>query len=420
MYYINKIKLSMKTIKKPLSALLLSISFLSTWAQVNPQEGYIITLQHDTLRGTIDYRAEQRNIRQCDFKKEGTQEFVTYKPGEIECYSIPSANAFYKTLTTKIEGRDSTFFASCLVRGAMNLYRIANNMDADLFILQKNDGETLTFYGEDGTGNADRAQRRNRLVPVYNMLRDSDRATKRLWKEEINRTTMTQIVRLYNEDLQSGIPTEIFTSSGSSYQIGSGKKNRNYHFMVMGGMSYQKHTAKEGRMTESPAFTMTGLLPKLSIGVNYNLTRIASGLYVEGFISWSRIGIKRDDVTLPYNMYTSNTYDTKLTGNDLHFEVGSSYRFGKDLKIQPLVRAGIDFNRAFGQEFEAMNISTNYANLFETYYYIDNKQFFFGYYFGIGAAYPLSKGAILLYLDYNDTGTNIPLQCFDVRIGYEF
>ena len=77
----------MKTIKKPLSALLLSISFLSTWAQVNPQEGYIITLQHDTLRGTIDYRAEQRNIRQCDFKKEGTQEFVTYKPGEIECYS---------------------------------------------------------------------------------------------------------------------------------------------------------------------------------------------------------------------------------------------------------------------------------------------------------------------------------------------
>ena len=420
MYYINKIKLSMKTIKKPLSALLLSISFLSTWAQVNPQEGYIITLQQDTLRGIIDYRAEQRNTRQCDFKKEGTQEFVTYKPGEIESYSIPNANAFYKTLTTKIDDRDSTIFASCLVRGAMNLYRIANFMNADLFILQKNNGETLTFYEEDGTGNADRAQRRNRLVPVYNMLRDSDRATKRLWKEEINRNTMTQIVRLYNEDVVSGIPTEIFTSSGSSYQIGSGKKNRNYHFVVMGGMSYQRHTTEEGRMTNSTEFTMTGLQPKLSIGVNYNLTRIASGLYVEGFISWSRIGIKKDDVTLPYNMYTSNTYDTKLTGNDLHFEVGPAYRFGKDLKVKPLVRAGIDFNRAFGQEFEAMNISTNYANLFETYYYIDNKQFFFGYYFGIGAAYPLSKGAILLYLDYNDTGTNIPLQCFDVRIGYEF
>ena len=373
----------MKTIKKPLSALLLSISFLSTWAQVNPQEGYIITLQHDTLRGIIDYRAEHRNTRQCDFKKEGTQEFVTYKPGEIESYSIPNANAFYKTLTTKIDDRDSTIFASCLVRGAMN-------------------------------------QRRNRLVPVYNMLRDSDRATKRLWKEEINRNTMTQIVRLYNEDVVSGIPTEIFTSSGSSYQIGSGKKNRNYHFVVMGGMSYQKHTTEEGRMTNSTEFTMTGLQPKLSIGVNYNLTRIASGLYVEGFISWSRIGIKKDDVNLSYNMCTSNSFNTKLTGNDLHFEVGPTYRFGKDLKVKPLVRAGIDFNRAFGQEFEAMNISTNYANLFETYYYIDNKQFFFGYYFGIGAAYPLSKGAILLYLDYNDTGTNIPLQCFDVRIGYEF
>ncbi len=411
----------MKAFLSPLLVLMLMAGALTSLAQVNPQQGFIVTLQQDTLRGVIDYRTDQRNTRQCDFKQQGSADFVTYHPGDIDSYGITSTDAYYKTLTAKIDGRDSTFFASCLVQGGMSLYRLANFMNSDLFILQKGNDALLAFYGEEGmAADADREKRRGRILPVYNMLRDSNKATDLLWKGRIDRPTMTQIVKTYNDDVKSAIPTRVFANTTGSYRTNSGAKERNYHFVVMGGMSFQKHKTVDGRITKSPEFTMTGLQPKLSIGVNYNLNRFASGLYVEGFISWSKIGIRKDGIEVPYNLFVKGCHDTEFTGNDLHFEVGPAYRFGKNLKVQPLVRAGIDFNRLFGQEFSAMNGSQNYKELFETYYYIDNHQFYFGYYAGIGAAYRLSKGAILLYLDFSDSRTNIPIQAFTLRLGYEF
>jgi len=37
-------------------------------AQVNPQRGYILTNEGDTIRGTIDSRSETKNAQSCRFK----------------------------------------------------------------------------------------------------------------------------------------------------------------------------------------------------------------------------------------------------------------------------------------------------------------------------------------------------------------
>jgi len=405
--------------KASLFALLLTSCTLVSWAQTNPQEGFVITLQNDTLQGIIDYRTGPRNARLCDFKKNGTQDFVTYRPGEIDSYGIHSSRAYYKTMTTAIEGKDSTFFAEYLVRGGMNLYRLASNNDRDLYILQKNDGESISFYGEDGTITSDKEERRNRILPIYNLLRDSNRATQKLWESTITRSTITQIAQLYNEDVKSDIPTDVFTKSSSrKYKASDGPKEKYLHIMILAGMGYQMH--KSPGIGNSGDLTMNGFQPRLSIGANYHLARFASGLYIEGLVSWSNIGVKNDSFSYQYNQYAKGTYTTELTGSNLHIEVGPSYRFGKDLKVQPLVRAGVDFNHAFGLDFKATSDSQNYASQFELNSEISDKRFFVGYYVGVGAAYPLSKGAILLYIDYNDTNANTSLKSFDVRIGYEF
>jgi hypothetical protein len=45
---------------------ILTISVYSlAYAQVNPKQGYIITNEGDTIRGTIDYRSDVRNAREC-------------------------------------------------------------------------------------------------------------------------------------------------------------------------------------------------------------------------------------------------------------------------------------------------------------------------------------------------------------------
>ena len=61
----------------------LLFSAMSMMAQTNPQPGYIITNENDTIRGTIDYLNDFRNMHTCHFRADGAQDFQKYKPGEI-------------------------------------------------------------------------------------------------------------------------------------------------------------------------------------------------------------------------------------------------------------------------------------------------------------------------------------------------
>lgn len=47
-------------------------------AQVNPQKGYIITNEGDTIHGTIDYRSDVRNARECSFAAVGQTQYTTF------------------------------------------------------------------------------------------------------------------------------------------------------------------------------------------------------------------------------------------------------------------------------------------------------------------------------------------------------
>lgn len=47
---------------------LMAQATVSASAQTNPKAGYVVTLEGDTLRGTIDYRTDSRNSRTCQFR----------------------------------------------------------------------------------------------------------------------------------------------------------------------------------------------------------------------------------------------------------------------------------------------------------------------------------------------------------------
>ena len=53
-----------------ISIVLLGVAILAK-GQTNPQEGYIITNENDTIRGTIDYLSDIRNMHTCLFKADG-------------------------------------------------------------------------------------------------------------------------------------------------------------------------------------------------------------------------------------------------------------------------------------------------------------------------------------------------------------
>ena len=56
------------------------------YAQINPKQGYVITNEGDTIHGTIDYRSDVRNARECRFAAEGEKEYKTLVPADIKGY----------------------------------------------------------------------------------------------------------------------------------------------------------------------------------------------------------------------------------------------------------------------------------------------------------------------------------------------
>ena len=104
--------------RKLLFAFLMLLGVLPLKAQVNPQSGYVITNDNDTLRGTIDYRTDAKNARSCRFMAEGETAYKEYLPNEIKGYRLSDTGACYVTKTFPVDGEQRTFFAEYLLEGA--------------------------------------------------------------------------------------------------------------------------------------------------------------------------------------------------------------------------------------------------------------------------------------------------------------
>ena len=65
--------------KKIILFALLAVSATMAMAQINPKSGIIITNSGDTIRGTIDFRTNEKLSKECEFWAEGKPEGKTYK-----------------------------------------------------------------------------------------------------------------------------------------------------------------------------------------------------------------------------------------------------------------------------------------------------------------------------------------------------
>ena len=85
--------------KQILTAALLLLA-MTVSAQKNPMRGYVVTLQNDTLRGTVDYLSGTKNAWTCLFRRDGETEFKTYTPQDIKGYRLTDNGAYYVSRMT--------------------------------------------------------------------------------------------------------------------------------------------------------------------------------------------------------------------------------------------------------------------------------------------------------------------------------
>jgi hypothetical protein len=133
------------------------VPFLSSKAQTNFLKGYYINSAHDTVRGFIEYRMEERNDRICVFKSEVGSKAVALGPEQVLGYSIDDKVFYEKHSFTGKRGGNAYGFFRVLIRGRLSLLRINNRYFAKdslnkLFEISKRQKNIDGKIGEDYSG----------------------------------------------------------------------------------------------------------------------------------------------------------------------------------------------------------------------------------------------------------------------------
>lgn len=421
---------------------LLATSF-SLWAQINPKEGYIITLDNDTVTGTIDYRTEMQLSQSCSFAKTGESNYSEYLPGQIEGFGINETGEYYRSLKPMLEDEELNNFFQILVKGYLSLYVMQKGVNS-VYVFETADHRLAAYDDIHEFFQEELKIRRKAVLPVSEMLEDDKMATQQLWSLLKNRENMKSMVMGFNKR-KTGVKQELKVKKTSTFK----QILHNLHPVVMAGANLDFINVKD--VTQTPpfyAFDAQGIAPLVSVGANYQLIRVDPGLYIDFLLSYSKVNIFNDDIG-PQYIWTHNP-DTggsipvwgptsfKTEGNQVLISVGAEYRIGQTLKVQPLIRAGVNATIYSKVDFEIEHTFDSGSR----YLTQSQKEAWFkwlntdirnqlngfteGIYLGTGFAVPFKVGTLLFYADYNfmlynfDGNNVMNKNLFKFRLGYEF
>src|SRR5690349_13148654 len=106
----------LKTKSRLLLSFFLLFPILNLFSQNDYREGYIVTIDHDTVPGFILYKESASRYTKCSFRKEMNAEAVEYYPLRIAGYGIKNDH-YYKSKLVMIDSVNSHYFAEVLVQG---------------------------------------------------------------------------------------------------------------------------------------------------------------------------------------------------------------------------------------------------------------------------------------------------------------
>ena len=323
--------------KKLTIAISLIFAFSGVSAQVNPKQGYIITNEGDTIHGTIDYRSDVRNARECLFAAEGEKEYKTLVPADIKGYRFADNGIYYVTRTFSIDGQEKTFFAEYLLQGGVSLYRHKEN-DTDYYFLVGEDGRVGTVKN-DGVliatpKEADKAKR-EALREASQIFAKSSKARNELWLREITAENLTKITRDYD--------MEYCTSSGDCVQFRyDSKKARSLQvklrLQAALGLGANSLEPTKNAYDKENNQTMTALVPQVGIGADFLFPRSNKHWSLQALALLSYWNMSKE----MRNMYYSKEGEiSELKYLNLELQLGGAYCFQPESKVSPVIRAGL-------------------------------------------------------------------------------
>jgi len=385
----------MKTFGNVLVRIVLGVMILfpsvSLLAQSNLREGYVITLQGDTLHGDIDFRTAEMNMKKCVFFQDGTTSSKTYLPGEIQGYRYLNNGIYYvsKEIDTPDEGR-KVVFAEYVVRGNMNLYQVG----LEEMVLEDDEGHQEYYYPHQVERSSSVKEKKQGMKGALTALNKSPKATHYILKNVKDRKHTREAVVLYIDEVCTDGYCEVFEYKNPI----TPKEDRLFHPWIKAGFKVTSYEFWNGR-------SITGTAPRFELGVDCHLNRIIRGLMLNIGVSYEYGKASKSIDDLFKGKRTREFGAEKPSYVDfqqLDVLIGPGYQ--RQIGALMVNAKGGFILRAVSHDFDYKRVIYNcYGE--ELYIFGEGEHSFrfdaqYGFYASTGVEYPLKKCSLICDLEY--------------------
>ena len=301
-------------------------------AQVNPQKGYIITNDEDTIHGIIDYLTDARNAKACLFQKEGEKGYKSLSPADIKGYRLADDGIYYVSRRFNGGERKELLFAEFLIQGGVSLYRYYYD-DTNYYGFVDSDGKEVVIRDDKlnsdlSSYNAKLQDRRQKVQEINALMNRDNTIADRLWKMDLTNDGLTKLVKQYDE--------RYCTDAGdcgigfASYESVSGNDRFDYS-----GNTY------------------SGVAPSFIVGADFMFPRFSRYFMAQLEISYTPHRYKASKEMLEGG-------SPKMKANEFAARIGIKYTFCPDSRIRPFIMGGL--HSAWNTGLKEEDVTFRYEN----------------------------------------------------------
>ena len=307
-------------------------------AQVNPIEGYVITNEGDTIRGTINYLKDEENAKACQFMRAGEATYKTLSPSDISGYRLADEGIYYVSRVVKTDDVVQRLFAEFLIQGGVSLYRYALNGETYFGFADMEGKEAVVRedrLNEDLASYEEKLEaRRGQVQQVGSVMSKDPTVAGRLWKMDLTSNALLKMVKRYDE--------RYCTSDGDCVVFKSDtKKSRSVvpHIYIGAAASYawfrsNAQTFKTQPVTISPEAKYSGIVPTVMVGADMTYPRQSQHLMTQAEISFTLYSIKADEQLVADK-------ESSMKCSELALRLGVGYVFSQESSVSPFLVGGL-------------------------------------------------------------------------------
>jgi len=299
-------------------------------AQNNFKEGFIITLQNDTIKGQIHLTSEKKSYKQCRFRKDN--KLTEYTPNKLKSYSFIEDKTY-------VSGILPDSFVEILISGDLSLYK--KNKD---YYLQKLGGKIHLL----SDGKAYKDEEPDLMVTNFRwrgtlsyILLDSELSTINPKHYKLSEKYLSELVNRYNNS--QGNPSTVY------------KKNKPWQKATLGfigGIQRETISPTPYEGIDKSRFESNYHANSIHLGFIFNISspRISDKLSLQPEIHISKTDMASTRVEkVPFADFDLH-FDTRIEYTTLSLPVSIKYTFPQK-KWSWYMQAGFSFEHNFNTKF---------------------------------------------------------------------